>query len=282
MNFLYPYMFVIFIVGAAIILLKSTAVRFTHLGFFQKKRSFPKDVLLDLLTLFAVTLAAMYPYTYTTKHTSIKSTFISDLPAKTTNTVLVMDVSLSMENDDYLEAEKSDAKEYISKTKGYFAIVAFEKEYKLLQNFTNIKPTLYTVIDSLKANMITNIGGSRLKDTIAYAINLVKNRLNPTVIIFSDGSDNDESSITLQELVKEAYRYHVKIIYKPYGYNEANNPYKDAFSNYVFSTFTHKEKEKKITFTKKVSYSQMEMIPLFLYLAILLVGTRIVLMRRLT
>ncbi len=195
-----------------------------------------------------------------------------------------MDVSLSMQKEGYLEAEKNDAKEYISKTKGFFSIVAFEKEYKLLKKFTNIKPALYHTVNSLKVNMITDIGGSRLKDTIAYAINLVKNRPNPRIVIFSDGSDNDESSVTLEELVKEARKYHIEIIYRAYGYDSANEPYKRAF-NHIDSLFELKDmldtpRENEIVLTKKINYKEKKTVPLFLYLAILLLGIRVYYARR--
>ena len=279
MTFLYPYLFVIFIIGTLVILLKGSAVLFTHLHFFKKKRAFSKDMLLDLLTLLFITLAAMSPYSENTKQIQIKSVIVRDMPAKSSNTVLVMDVSLSMKDGGYLEAEKNDAKEYISKTKGYFAVVAFEKEYKLLKDFTKIKPALYNTINSLKANMITNIGGSRLKDTIAYAINLVKNRPNPKIVIFSDGSDNDESSLTIEELLKEAYRHHIKILYRAYGDDKANTPYTQAF-NYVDSLYQLKDtldkpKEEELVSTKKISYEERETIPLFVLLSILLLGVRI-------
>ena len=278
MNFLYPYMIVLFVVGAFIILFKKRGVLFTHLDFFQKKRGFSKNAFLDLLILFFITLSAMAPYEKMSKTSLIKSFFLNQKQdAKSFHTVLVMDVSLSMSEDFYFDDEKEEAIKFVQNTKGYFAVVAFEKDYKLLRDFTKIKPKVISTIKSLKPNMITKIGGSRLKDSIAYAINLVKYKPNPKIVIFSDGSENDQSSITLQKITEEAKKYAVDISYYPFGNSSENYQYQQAFND--ISKLIKDKKNESFEFEKKITYEDIKINYIFLYIAIFLLGLKLLYLR---
>ncbi len=279
MSFLYPYLFSIFIIGAIIILFKKRGVLFTHLEFFQKKRGFSKSAFLDLLILLFVTLSAMAPYEIASKATTIKSHYFEqERDAKSLHTVLVMDVSLSMSQDFYFDDEKKDAIEFVQNSKGHYAVVAFEKEYKLLRDFTKIKPKVIKTINSLKPNMITKIGGSKLKDSIAYAINLVKYKSNPKVVVFSDGGGkDDDSSITLEQLVKEARKYGVDVVYHPYGNNFENRQYIEAFND--ISKLIKRANKNNIEFEKKIKYDEKKIHYTFLYIAIFLLGLKLLYLR---
>ncbi len=271
-------MVVLFVVGAFIILFKKRGVLFTHIEFFQKKRGFSKNAFLDILILLFVTLSAMAPYEEINKTSFIKSYFLNqNQDTKSFHIVLVMDVSLSMSQDFYFDDEKEEAIKFVKNTKGYFAVVAFEKDYKLLRDFTKIKPKVISTIKSLKPNMITKIGGSRLKDTIAYAINLVKYKPNPKIVIFSDGSENDESSITLGKLTKEAKKYGVDISYYPFGNSSKNYQYQQAFND--ISKLIKDKKNESFEFEKKITYEDIKINYIFLYIAIFLLGLKLLYLR---
>jgi len=68
--------------------------------------------------------------------------------------------------------------------------------------------------------MVTHIGGSMLRDTVAGIINGFKD-LNPEIIVFSDGSESDESSVTKNELKKLAKSVNIEYI----GYGDSKIPF---------------------------------------------------------
>ena len=269
MNFLYPYAFLVFFI-AVIILLFNKKRYFTHLELFKKNSKFTLPIL-DLVILFSFSVLLMYPIqTQTT--TLIQKTHYKFDNSKQKLIILIMDVSLSMnEEEDYFDEAKNEAKSIIdSNEKAKFIIVAFEKDYMIVDSFVNYKKALYDV-DNLELNMVTHIGGSMLRDTVAGVINSF-NYLHPKIYIFSDGSDNDESAISIDELKNLAKN--VNIEYIGYGDNKNNQVYASIFKHKYI-----KNQNFETTLKKAITYSYEVLDNRFVFIVFLLLLYKIIRIR---
>jgi len=265
MKFLHPE-FVIFGIIALILLIINKKHTFTHLEFFKQKK-FLTIPLLDILILISFTFLLMYPITSKTQNiTNLKNYSLFENKKK--HIILILDVSLSMRDEDYFEKEKEDARSEVLSHKGdYFMVVVFEKDYKIIQPFTTDTNTLLYKIDSLKFNMVTNVGGSMLRDTVAGIINGFRD-LNPEIIIYSDGSENDESSVTKEELKEMAKGVNIKYI--GYGNSENNSYYSSIFSAKPTKSYSFSKNE---TLSKEIKYNVFD--DRFIYLTLILLMIKI-------
>ncbi len=230
MNFLYPQNAVFGVIILAFLLFNKKHT-FTHLEFFKKKNSFHID-LLDVLILLSLTLLIMYPVTYKT----IKIPYITNYSINSNqnkkHVIIILDVSTSMEKNvidkkDYFKKEKEDAINEILANKGnYIMLVVFEGDYKILQDFTTDTDKLISKVKSIRTNMVTNVGGSMIRDTVAAIINSFA-FLNPKILVHSDGCFNDDSSVSKEELKKLASNVNIKYI--PYGKDKENKFYSSIF-----------------------------------------------------
>jgi len=268
MNFLYPQNF-IFGVIVFFILIINKKVLFTHLEFF-KKRNFFHIPLLDILILISLTLLLMYPVTTKTYKAKAINSYSISTPKK--YIILILDVSLSMRDNDFFEKEKEDAKWKILSNEGnYIMLVVFEKDYKIIKYFTTDTNELLNALDSLRLNMVTHIGGSMLRDTVAGIINGFKD-LHPEIIVFSDGSESDESSVTKEELKKLAKS--VNIEYVGYGDSKNNRDYIRILDNKVKEKTLQPKTE---ILEKEVKYKVFDV--RFIYLALILMFIKILRLR---
>ncbi len=270
MSFLYPQNAVFGLIFLFIILF-SKKITFTHLEFFQKKKNFTFN-LIDLLMAFFMTLALMYPQTTIKKNLKLQKNY-SLLDENKNYKILILDDSLSMSEKGYFEDEKDDALRliYSAANNDYIMIVIFEGDYDILTPFTNNKEFLINKLNSLKPNMVTDYGGSMLRDTVAAIIHSFKD-LNPEIYIFSDGSENDNSSVTkekLKEIAKD-----VSIKYYAYGVSKNNNFYLNIFK-------TKKRKPHSFFMKKieKIAYEYKVYDTRILYILVLLFLYKIVRIR---
>jgi len=245
-SFLYPQN-AIFGVIVLIILLLNRKKTFTHLEFFKNKNVFHINVL-DILILISLTLLLMYPVTDKTIKIPYTTNYSLDNGQKKKHVIIILDVSTSMENNeidnkDYFKKEKEDAIREVMENRGnYIMLVVFEGDYKIVQDFTDDTNLLKTKIKSLRTNMVTSVGGSMIKDTVAGIINSFAS-LNPEIIVHSDGCANDDSSISKEELKKLASK--VNIRYIPYDTDktkkttftsQSSNPKKPNIQNLLTKT----------------------------------------------
>ena len=265
MNFLHPEYGILGLI-ALILLLINKKRTFTHLEFFKQRR-FLTIPLLDILILLSFTFLLMYPITSKTqKITNLKNYSLFDDKKK--HIILILDVSTSMEDNDAFEKAKEAAKWDILGNKGsYIMIVVFEQDYKIIQPFTADTDTLLYAIDSLKFNMVTNIGGSMLRDTVAGIINGFRD-LNPEIIIYTDGSENDTSSVTKEELKEMAKGLNIEYI--GYGNSKNNSYYSSIFS--AKPVKNHSFNKNKII-SKEIKYEVFD--DRFIYLTLILLIIKI-------
>lgn len=278
MNFLYPEN-ALFGVVIFFILLINKKIPFTHLEFFKSKKFFTIPIL-DILILISLTLLIMYPVTTKTKKVYFYKSYSFNPKTNKKHIILILDVSLSMK--DYFEDEKNDAISTVFQNKGnYIMLVVFEGDYKIVRNFTTDTSSLLLAINSLKLNMVTNIGGSMLKDTVAGIINSFK-FLNPTIYIFSDGGAYDDSSVSLDDLKNISKG--LKIYYKPYGNDPLNDKYLSIFKAALIDSNNFNPYEtiqtsfsttKKIS--KEIKYKTFD--NRFIYLALFLLMIKILKVR---
>jgi len=264
-NFLYPQN--IFIVLAVLfIVLFNKKKTFTHLDFFKSKKFFTIPIL-DILILFSLGLMLMYPTKEITKKVSNISNFSWHKNKKKHYIILILDVSCSMKEINAFEKEKTYAKSIInSHPNDYIMLVVFEKDYKIVQYFTNNTKLLKSKIDSLKINMVTDIGGSMLRDTVAGIINAFS-QLNPRIYVISDGSDNDSSSVTKTQIANLAKK--VNISYQGYGDDENNFYYYKIFIPKHIKR--QKPTYKNITTTTEIKYKVFDKRFAFITICLLLI-----------
>ncbi|WP_457559986.1 vWA domain-containing protein [Caminibacter sp.] len=237
MKFLHPE-FSIFGIIVLILLILNKKKEFTHIEFFKKKRFFNIPIL-DVLILIFLTLSLMYPIIYKEKKVNNFISYSYTPHSNKKRIVLILDVSLSMK--DYFEDEKEIAKSIVSSHKGdYIMLVVFEGDYMIVKNFTTDIDEIDDAIENLKLNMVTSIGGSFLRDTVASIINSFKN-LNPKIYILSDGGGKDDSSSTTKEELKNLSK-NMNIKYIGFGDSQENKFYESIF---------HSTKEKKSKPIKK-------------------------------
>jgi tight adherence protein B len=101
--------------------------------------------------------------------------------------VLVIDASGSMEEGALIERVLESAHAFVDNKSGtdQIAIVTFNREVRLLQDFTTDKATLDTAIDKIAVDAETS-----LYDAILRASSLFEDSaLQPNLIVFSDGGD---------------------------------------------------------------------------------------------
>jgi len=268
MSFLHPEYAIFGLI--ALILFINKKRTFTHLEFFKPKK-FLRVPLLDILILISFTFLLMYPVTSKIqKITNLKNYSLFDDKKK--HIILILDVSTSMQDNDAFEKEKEAAKWDVLENKGsYIMIVVFEQDYKIIQPFTADTDTLFYAIDSLKFNMVTNIGGSMLRDTVAGIINGFRD-LNPEIIIYTDGSENDTSSVTKEELKEMAKGLNIKYI----GYGNSKN---NVYYSSIFSTKPTKNHSfsKNEIISKEIKYEVFD--DRFIYLTLILLIIKILDMR---
>ena len=271
MKFLYPEN-ALFGVMALLLLLINKKILFTHLDFFEKKR-FLSVEWIDVLIIGAFTILLMYPVTEKIKKTSSVTNYSVIPKQKKRHLILILDVSLSMKTDGYFDKEKELAKWDILTHRGdYIMIVVFEKEYKILQDFTADTQALLSKLRQIRPNMVTDIGGSMLRDTVAGIINSFR-FLNPAIIIYSDGSSNDESSVNKEELKNLAKG--LNISYKGFS-NSKNNAY---YSSIFKPTPIKRQKtiNKTETSTKEIKYTSFD--ERFVWIALILLFYKILKVR---
>jgi len=265
MSFLHPEYGILGLISLILLLINKKRT-FTHLEFFTQKR-FLTIPLLDILILLSFTFLLMYPITSKTqKITNLKNYSLFDDKKK--HIILILDVSTSMKDNDAFTQEKEAAKwDVLGNKDSYIMIVVFEQDYKIIQPFTADTDTLFYAIDSLKFNMVTNIGGSMLRDTVAGIINGFRD-LNPEIIIYTDGSENDTSSVTKKELKEMAKGLNIKYI--GYGNSKNNSYYSSIFSSK--STKNHSFNKNKII-SKEIKYEVFD--DRFIYLTLILLMIKI-------
>jgi len=115
--------------------------------------------------------------------------------------------------------------------------------------------------------MVTHIGGSMLRDTVAGIINGFKD-LNPEIIVFSDGSESDESSVTKNELKKLAKS--VNIEYIGYGDSKENAEYIRILNNKIKKKTLQSKTE---ILEKEIKYKVFDI--KFIYVALILMVIKI-------
>ncbi len=270
MNFLYPQN-AVFGLAVLIVLLFNRKIKFTHLEFFKHKKFFYINIL-DILILLSLTLLIMYPVTNKTINIPFATNYSLNLNRDKKHVIIILDVSTSMEknvidNQNYFEEEKENAIYEILKNKGnYIMLVVFEGDYKIIQDFTIDTRELISKVNSLKTNMVTNVGGSMIRDTVAGIINSFA-FLNPEIIVHSDGCFNDDSSISKKELKKLASK--VNIRYIPYGIDKENDFYLSIFK--PKKTKQTKLVNKNKTLYKTVQYQTFDNRFIFLALILLII-----------
>jgi len=262
-NFLHPYFSVAGILLIALILINKK-IKFTHLNFFKTKK-FNSVNILDLLIALSLTALIAYPVTSKSKTiTSIKNYSFSK-EKKTKRVIIILDVSLSMK--EFFDEAKEKAKEIALKNKNaYIMVVVFEKDYKIIQPFTDNISSVLTAIDSAEMNMVTHIGGSMLRDTLAGIINSFKN-LNPQIYLISDGSNNDESSVSKDEI--KNLSKDVSIRYIGYGKDPENIFYSSIFK--FTPAKTPKPVHSRAEIKKSITYESFDERFIYLALALLLI-----------
>ena len=226
--------------------------------------------ILDVLIVIALIMFFIYPVNNYTQTLKFTKNYKFD-NSKLQKIVLVFDTSRSMDDNGYLEDEKNYAKNLVENSiNTKFSIIAFDGDYKVLTGFTNNKYTLVDIIDSLKVNMVNPQGGSKLRDTIISAINMIKYVKNAKIVLFSDGGspDSDNSLINKEEFKKIVKKYNIEYI--GYGSSSDNLFYQSIFQNNL------KENEiKRDTKSETIKYSFDMQNNNFLLMALLLLLIRI-------
>ncbi|WP_456488953.1 vWA domain-containing protein [Caminibacter pacificus] len=271
MTFLHPE-FALFGILGLLFLLFQKKRKFTHLHFFKNTKSFSVDIV-DLFILIFLTLSLMYPVKYTTKYITSKVDY-QFYNNKKEKIIIILDDSLSME--DYVKLEKSIALNIIenNKAKADIMLVIFEGDYKILSYFTDNYDELKKQINDLYFNAVTGKGGSMLRDTISGVINAFK-PYNPKIYILTDGSPNDESSVSVQQLKKLANGMQIKYI--GFGDDKNNKIYEKIFNNTKLKKYNPVSKYQEKT--KVYSYQEEEFFYWFLVAAFMLMIYKIIRLR---
>jgi len=132
--------------------------------------------LLNILILLSLTFSIMYPVTYKTIKIPYTTNYSLNYDQNKKHVIIILDVSTSMEKNvidkkDYFKKEKEDAiNEILANKDNYIMLVVFEGDYKIVQDFTTDTLKLISKVNSLRTNMVTNVGGSMIKDTVAGII----------------------------------------------------------------------------------------------------------------
>lgn len=106
-------------------------------------------------------------------------------------TMLVMDVSDSMNAADKLESAKAAAHEFVNRmrTSDQTGIIAFNTQNEVVQSITSDKDALHAAIDSLSAD-----GQTAMYDALLVAIDQLEGQSGrKAIIVLTDGLDNSSS-----------------------------------------------------------------------------------------
>ena len=253
-----------------VILFSKKSILFTHLDFFKKERMVYINIL-DVLIVITLTMFFIYPTNSLNKIIKFTKDYNFD-GSKLQKIVLVFDTSSSMYDDGYLDVEKNYAKLLVkSSIKTEFSIIAFDGDYKVLTDFSDNEYKLLNIIDSLKVNMVNPKGGSKLRDTIVAATNMIKYTKNAKIILFSDGGspDSDNSLVNKNEFKKMVKKYNIEYI--GFGSSTDNLFYKGIFHNNL-----KENKIKKDSKSEVIKYVVNEQNNNILLMALLLLFIRII------
>jgi len=225
---------------------------------------------LDILIVITLTMFFVYPVNSFDKVVKFSKDYRFD-NTKLQKVVLVFDTSSSMYDDGYLDSEKNYAKLLVKNSiKTEFSMIAFDGDYKVLTGFSDNEYKLLDIIDSLKVNMVNPHGGSKLRDTIISAINMIKYTKNAKIILFSDGGspDSDNSLINKEEFKKIVKKYNIE--YVGFGSSTDNLFYQSIFRNNL-----KENKIKKDSKIENIKYSIEKQNNNILLMALLLLLVRI-------
>ena len=255
------------IITIILMLFTKKSVTFTHLDFFKKEIGINYN-LFDLLIVLSLIGFFLSPYSTINKTITTEKHYRFD-DTKLQKVVFIFDTSYSMKKDGYLKKEKDDSESIILHSiNTAFAIIVFDGGYKVLTNFTKDKNLLLTKIESIKVNMVNQKGGSKFRDTIISALNMIKYTTNSKIVIFSDGAGEDDNSVISKEEFKNLVK-NKNIEYHNYNGN-------DYFYNSIFQNKLQYNKIKTKSSQEEIIYSYQELKSFFLYLALFLIFLKVI------